>query len=70
MVGVRGMISTFSYTAQDGTRRYKIELLADNVEFMSKRGESSHGGNQDQAADEVPKDAYTDEAADDDELPF
>ncbi len=34
-VAVTGSIQTRSYDAQDGTRRYVTEILADEVEFLS-----------------------------------
>ena len=66
-VGVHGRISTYDYTAQDGTKRYRIEVLADNVEFLTPKGMKVESETTD---DDKPQDAYTDEAADDDELPF
>ncbi len=40
-VGVEGRIQTRSYDAQDGSKRYVTEIIADNVEFLSSR----NGGN-------------------------
>ncbi len=34
-VAVEGAIQTRSYDAQDGTRRYVTEIIADSVEFLS-----------------------------------
>lgn len=42
-VAVEGSIQTRSYDAQDGSKRYVTEVIADNVEFLSPREES--GGN-------------------------
>lgn len=41
-VGVEGRIQTRSYDAQDGTKRYVTEVIADRVEFMggSRREDS------------------------------
>lgn len=33
-VAVEGSIQTRSYDAQDGTKRYVTEIIADNVEFL------------------------------------
>ena len=33
-VAVEGSIQTRSYDAQDGTKRYVTEIVADNVEFL------------------------------------
>lgn len=67
-VAVEGSIQNRSYDAQDGSKRYVTEVVADGVEFLSS-------GNQSQsapAAPSVPKpivsEGYTD--VDDDELPF
>ena len=65
---VEGSIQTRSYDAQDGSKRYVTEVVADGVEFLPS-------GNQSQsapAAPSVPKpivsEGYTE--VDDDELPF
>lgn len=39
-VAVEGRIQTRSYDAQDGTKRYVTEVLADNVTFLSAKGTS------------------------------
>ena len=33
-VAIEGTIQTRSYDAQDGTKRYVTEIIADNVEFL------------------------------------
>lgn len=38
-VGVSGRIQTRSYTANDGSKRYVTEVVADEVEFLSSRSE-------------------------------
>lgn len=48
---VVGRIETRSYDAQDGTKRRVTEIIADNVEFLSRPGES--GG--DSSAGDEPK---------------
>ncbi len=37
LVGVEGRIQSRSYDAQDGTRRYVTEVIADNVTFLGSR---------------------------------
>lgn len=63
-VGVEGSIQTRSYDAQDGSRRYVTEVIAESVEFLAPRD----GG----AAE--PRGAKRDEGrfaeVDDDGLPF
>ncbi len=34
LVGIQGRIQTGSYTADDGSRRYTFEVVANNVEFL------------------------------------
>ena len=38
-VGVEGRIQTRTYDAQDGTRRYVTEIVADRVEFLTSKRE-------------------------------
>ena len=54
-VSVTGSVSASAYTAQDGSERASLEVTADDVEFLTPRGEVG-----DMAAAPV----------DDDELPF
>ena len=72
-VAVEGPIQNRSYDAQDGSKRYITEIVADQVEFLS-----SPQGDRQQRADNPPPpsepsgytsdpDAFTDV---DDELPF
>ena len=62
---VSGSIQTRSYDAQDGTKRYVTEIVADNVEFLSTRNSSGDGM-------EKPKEKEVAdlEPVDDDSLPF
>ena len=72
-IAVEGSIQNRSYDAQDGSKRYITEIIADNVEFLS----SSQGERQQRADNPPPPsepsgyssdpDAFTDV---DDELPF
>ena len=76
-VAVEGSIQTRSYDAQDGTKRYVTEIIADNVEFLGSRDDGARQGGFDApaaSAAPAPKpqapasSAMTD--IDDDELPF
>ena len=71
LVGVQGRIQADSYTAQNGEKKYKTEIIADRVEFLEwgdkqqKTGASadfSKGGSQ------IPEGFQT--LDDDDEIPF
>lgn len=63
--GVVGSIQTRTYDAQDGTKRYVTEILADEVEFLSPSQEQ-RGDAYEPPETGVP----TTPAGDDDELPF
>ena len=74
-VGVIGAIQYRSYDAQDGTKRYITEIVADEVEFLS----SPQGGQNQAYPGDVPpppepSSSYTGNngftQVDDDELPF
>ena len=40
-VAVEGKISTRSYEAQDGSKRYMTEVIADSVQFLDSRGSNN-----------------------------
>lgn len=61
---VTGSVSVHTYTAQDGTTRAQMEVLARDVEFLSKAGE---GGEQTTQEPQAPA-GYTPVSSD--ELPF
>lgn len=68
-VAVEGTIQTRSYDAQDGTKRFVTEIIAENVEFLGSRDNGA------QAADDTVKQAQETFGAgyvevDNDELPF
>ena len=72
-VAVEGRIETRSYDAQDGSKRYVTEIIADNVEFLgSQQGEKPRADNPPpppEPSGYVPDaDGFTD--VEDDELPF
>lgn len=74
-VAVVGEIQTRSYDAKDGSKRYVTEVVADEVEFLSPRGEQSGGyearpssGGQAGPAAQNDLDGFAD--IEDDELPF
>lgn len=70
-VGVCGAIQTRSYDAQDGTKRYVTEIIADEVEFLDRRDQNGQG---DHSAPHPSISGLENmsfgEAVDDDELPF
>jgi single-strand DNA-binding protein len=75
-VGVSGRIQTRSYDAQNGERRYVTEIVADDVEFLSPKGEGG-GGSRMTDVPPPPDDAglFGDEQGDfepldDEQMPF
>ncbi len=72
---VIGSIQTRSYDAQDGSKRYVTEVVADEVEFLSSPTEGSRAPRQDEATPPPFESAAQNSApglqeVDDDELPF
>ena len=50
LVGIQGRIQTDSYTAQNGEKKYKTEIIADRVEFLEWADKPKSG-----SSDELPK---------------
>ena len=75
-VAVEGSIQNRSYDAQDGTKRYVTEIIAENVEFASSREDGGRQGGYDAPAAPAPAPRPQTPASsdtvdfDDDELPF
>lgn len=63
-IAVEGSLQTRSYDAQDGTKRYVTEIIADSVEFCDSKPEGGQSAPKPQQRD----DGY--EPVDDEELPF
>ncbi len=72
-VSVVGQIQNRSYDAQDGTKRYITEIVADDIEFLSAQSQSGEGSHQ-ASSQNAPPPTFNSEAGftqvDDDELPF
>ena len=77
-VAVEGRIQTRSYDAQDGTKRYVTEIIADNVTFLSTKGGTGSAdnfvGSDAPATSDISEDPFKDfgeeVALSDDDLPF
>lgn len=70
-VAVEGSIQTRSYDAQDGSRRYVTEIIADSVEAVGGREEGAQDAHGAQSAQEPAQNhqmGFTE--VDDDDLPF
>lgn len=65
LVGIEGRIQSRSYDAQDGTRRYVTEVIADNVTFL---GSKNSAGTNTYAP--VDQDATMMEVTNQDDVPF
>lgn len=68
---VEGTIQTRSYDAQDGTKRYITEIIAEQVQFLGSRGEGAQG-RADGGIVEQARRTFGEEfvEVDDGELPF
>ena len=70
-VGVQGKLTWREWDAQDGTKRQAVEVVADNVQFLSSRGDGEGGSPQfvTQGAGQSGRDDFSSSPADDD-IPF
>ena len=77
-VSVVGSIQTRNYEAQDGTKRYVTEIVAEDVEFISPRSEGEDGEPSSRSKFDSDSDEDNSgkakiakfEPIDDDDLPF
>ena len=71
---VVGSLQSRTYDAQDGTKRYVVEIVADEVEFLSSPQERQYNNPGDVPPPPAPSASYTSNTGftqvDDDELPF
>ena len=69
-IGVDGRLDWRSWEAQDGTKRSKVDVVAQNVQFLDSRGDGEGGGGY------IPADAPATAPGDfpssptDDDIPF
>ncbi len=69
--GVVGRIQVSSYDAQDGSKRYVTEVVADEVEFISSSRNNSEGGETyEKVSPKASAPVAELEPIDDDSLPF
>lgn len=72
--GVVGSLQTRSYDAQDGSKRYVTEVIADNVEFCDSRPDGGRPRTDNPPPPSEPPMGYPSNGGftevDDDELPF
>lgn len=67
---IDGRLQTSSYEAQDGTRRYVTEVVADNVEFVGARRDDEDSATATRSEKTSSKPVAELEPIDDDSLPF
>lgn len=82
LIAVEGQLQSRTYQAKDGSNRYVVEVVADNVSFTGERrenlGQASYGNPYSQAyAEPAPAPSYQSGSVDsfqempiDDDLPF
>ena len=46
MIALEGQLQSRTYQAKDGTNRYVVEVVADNVSFTGERRDQNRGGSQ------------------------
>lgn len=69
-VAVEGSIQTRSYDAQDGSKRYVTEIIADNIEALDKAEQKAEAPSDVvEKAQQLFGEGFT-EVTDDDALPF
>ena len=72
-VGVDGRLDWSSWEAQDGSKRSKVEIVAQSVQFLDSRGEGGEGGGERQfvpAAATAGNEDFGGSASSDDDIPF
>ncbi len=70
LVGIEGRIQSRSYDAQDGTRRYVTEVVADNVTFLGSRNSSQGGEISYTQTESVSTSSMNDNSFAQDDVPF
>jgi single-strand DNA-binding protein len=66
-VAIEGKLRWSQWETPDGDKRSKVEIVADDIEFLSSRGEGGGGGYAAPAADTKPASGG---ATFDDDIPF
>jgi single-strand DNA-binding protein len=73
-VGVDGRLDWSSWEAQDGTKRSKVEIVAQSVQFLDSRGETGGGGDGERqfvpAGATTGNEDFSASASADDDIPF
>jgi single-strand DNA-binding protein len=68
-IGIDGRLDSRSWEAQDGTKRSKVDVVAQTVQFLDSRGDQESGGQYVPAGAATAADDFPTSPADDD-IPF
>jgi single-strand DNA-binding protein len=68
-IGIDGRLDWRSWEAQDGTKRSKVDIVAQNVQFLDSRGDAESGAQYVPAGAAAAGDDFPSSPADDD-IPF
>ncbi len=69
-VAVSGSIQIRKYQAQDGSNRQAVDIIADDVEFLSPRGDSQATENTGKTQSAPASQGLVEDASADSDLPF
>jgi single-strand DNA-binding protein len=74
-VGVDGRLDWSSWEAQDGSKRSKVEIVAQSVQFLDSRGDAAGGGGDGErqfvpAAATAGNEDFSSSTSADDDIPF
>jgi single-strand DNA-binding protein len=69
-VGVDGRLDWSSWEAPDGSKRSKVEIVAQSVQFLDSRGDAEAGGERQFVPAGATAAADADFAGADDDIPF
>ncbi|MGP1569194.1 MAG: single-stranded DNA-binding protein [Peptoanaerobacter stomatis] len=67
MVAIRGRLQNNNYTDKDGTKRYNVEIIAEEIKFIDY-GDKKQGNKENSEFDGVDEEGYR--AMQDDDVPF
>jgi single-strand DNA-binding protein len=69
-IAVEGKLRWSSWETPDGDKRSKVEIVADDIEFMSSRGEGGGGGGGNYSAPASKAPVESAPVVTDDDIPF
>ena len=69
LIGISGRIQTRNYEGKDGIRRYVTEIVADEVQFLDYKKNSSNADATNDSSTSYDS-GWSDPIDDDDEIPF